>query len=86
VRTVRGAVLRGLTDEYTLEPVDVDDPGPGEALVRIVGSGMCHTDQLGRSGLFGEQFLPAILGQRGPASSRRWAPASRPWRQETTSS
>src|SRR4051812_20477718 len=61
----RSAVLRSLAEPYSLETVEIDDPGPGEALVRIAGSGMCHTDQLGRSGLLGEDFLPAILGHEG---------------------
>jgi aryl-alcohol dehydrogenase len=34
-------------------------------LVRIVGAGMCHTDDFGRSGLLGEAFLPAVLGHEG---------------------
>jgi aryl-alcohol dehydrogenase len=63
--TTRAAVLRGLTDPYSLETVELDDPGPGEARVRIVGAGLCHTDQFGRSGLLGDEFLPAILGHEG---------------------
>lgn len=59
------AVLREISEPYSLETVTVDDPGPGEALVRIVGAGMCHTDLFGRSGFLGETFLPAILGHEG---------------------
>ena len=59
------AVLRSTDGPYSLEPVTVDDPGPGEVLVRVVAAGMCHTDQFGRSGLLGDAFLPAILGHEG---------------------
>ncbi|WP_106400771.1 NAD(P)-dependent alcohol dehydrogenase [Actinocorallia populi] len=61
----RSAVLRDLTGPYSIETVTIADPGPGEALVRVAATGMCHTDQLGRLGVFGEAFLPAILGHEG---------------------
>nr|WP_232542127.1 NAD(P)-dependent alcohol dehydrogenase [Nocardia bovistercoris] len=34
-------------------------------MVRIVATGFCHTDLVGRSGLLGEHFLPAVLGHEG---------------------
>ncbi|GAB2831977.1 NAD(P)-dependent alcohol dehydrogenase [Actinocorallia aurea] len=61
----RAAVLRDTAAPFSIETVTVDAPQPGEALVRVVGAGMCHTDQLGRAGVFGETFLPAILGHEG---------------------
>ncbi len=61
----RSAVLRDVAAPYSIETVTVADPGPGEALVRVAAAGMCHTDQLGRSGLLGETFLPAVLGHEG---------------------
>jgi aryl-alcohol dehydrogenase len=61
----RSAVLRDVSAPYSLEIVELDDPGPGEVLVRIAGAGLCHTDLFGRSGLLGEDFLPAILGHEG---------------------
>ncbi len=30
--------------------VEVNTPGPGEALVKIVASGVCHTDAIARDG------------------------------------
>lgn len=61
----RSAVLRGLTDPYSIETLQVDEPGEGEVLVEIVAVGMCHTDLIGRSGMFGDAFLPALLGHEG---------------------
>jgi len=43
------AVLREQDGPYRLETIELDPPGPGELLVRIVGTGMCHTDVLPRS-------------------------------------
>lgn len=65
------AVLRAHDAPYTLEPVDLDEPGPGEVLVRIAGVGMCHTDLLGRvpgprDGGRGDRVpKPAVLGHEG---------------------
>jgi len=61
----RSAVLRSTDGPYSQETVTVEDPRPGEVLVRVVAAGMCHTDQFGRSGLLGDAFLPAILGHEG---------------------
>ncbi len=45
------------------EPLVVDDPGPGEVLVRVQASGVCHTDLHIRNGVIGE--LPILLGHEG---------------------
>ncbi|MFE2728418.1 NAD(P)-dependent alcohol dehydrogenase [Kitasatospora sp. NPDC059327] len=59
------AVLRDPTAPYSIEALELDAPGPGEALVRVTATGMCHTDLMGRSGFLGDHFLPAVLGHEG---------------------
>ncbi|HEY4019769.1 MAG TPA: alcohol dehydrogenase catalytic domain-containing protein, partial [Pseudonocardiaceae bacterium] len=59
------AVLRDPARPYTIEPVDVAAPENDEVLVRVVATGMCHTDLFGRGGLLGTAFLPAVLGHEG---------------------
>ena len=49
---------------FAIEEVDLPDPGPGELLVRIVATGLCHTDLASRDGLLGAPF-PAIFGHEG---------------------
>lgn len=63
--TSLSAILRDPAEPYSIEPVELEDPGPGEALVRIVATGLCHTDLLGRAGVLGDHFLPAVLGHEG---------------------
>lgn len=50
-----------------LEIVEVDVAGPkaGEVLVRLVASGVCHTDAFTLSGEDPEGIFPAILGHEG---------------------
>ena len=47
-----------------LEEINVEPPGPGEVLVRILASGVCHTDLLYKSGTVGNDF-PYLLGHEG---------------------
>jgi len=43
-KTMRAAVVHGFGKPLSLEEVPVPEPGPGEVLVKIVASGVCHTD------------------------------------------
>lgn len=45
--------------------VNVEGPKEGEALVRIVASGVCHTDAYTLSGKDPEGIFPSILGHEG---------------------
>ncbi|MFJ8362138.1 NAD(P)-dependent alcohol dehydrogenase [Streptomyces sp. NPDC093984] len=62
--TTRAAVVESGGAPFTLSEVELDDPGPGEALVRMVATGLCHTDLGVASG--GLPFpLPGVLGHEG---------------------
>jgi S-(hydroxymethyl)glutathione dehydrogenase/alcohol dehydrogenase len=41
---VRAAVMRANRAPLVLEDVRIDEPGPGEVLLRTVASGICHSD------------------------------------------
>jgi S-(hydroxymethyl)glutathione dehydrogenase/alcohol dehydrogenase len=41
---VRGAVFIGPRQPLKMEQLELDPPGPGEVLVRMVASGVCHSD------------------------------------------
>jgi aryl-alcohol dehydrogenase len=43
-RTIRAAVLRGAGRPLAIEALDIEGPRDDEVLVRIVASGICHTD------------------------------------------
>ena len=43
-KTMRAAVARRLGEPLTIEEVAVPEPGPGQVLVRLAASGVCHTD------------------------------------------
>jgi S-(hydroxymethyl)mycothiol dehydrogenase len=58
---VQGVIARGKGDSVTLERVHVPDPGPGEAVVSVQASGVCHTDLHYREGGINDDF-PFLLG------------------------
>jgi S-(hydroxymethyl)mycothiol dehydrogenase len=64
-REAVGAVVDDLGGEVRVETIDVDPPGPGEVLVRIAASGVCHSDLWAREhGNWGAPF-PMLLGHEG---------------------
>ncbi|MBE3664200.1 S-(hydroxymethyl)glutathione dehydrogenase/class III alcohol dehydrogenase [Vibrio navarrensis] len=61
----RAAVAWGPNQPLKMEEVEVMLPRKGEVLVRIVASGVCHTDAFTLSGDDPEGVFPAILGHEG---------------------
>ena len=61
----RAAVAWEAGKPLEIESVDVEGPREGEALVRIVATGVCHTDAYTLSGDDPEGAFPAILGHEG---------------------
>ncbi|MFC3034533.1 S-(hydroxymethyl)glutathione dehydrogenase/class III alcohol dehydrogenase [Pseudoalteromonas fenneropenaei] len=61
----RAAVAWGPKQPLSIEEVDVMLPKKGEVLVRIVATGVCHTDAFTLSGEDPEGIFPAILGHEG---------------------
>jgi aryl-alcohol dehydrogenase len=61
---IRAAVAKEIGKPYSIEEVDLAEPKEGELLIRMVGSGICHTDEAAQ-----HQFLPvplpAVLGHEG---------------------
>ncbi len=60
-QTVRGVVARKVSAPVEVVTIEVPDPGPGEALVRVQACGVCHTDLHYREGGINDEF-PFLLG------------------------
>ena len=61
MQQVKGVIARGKGAPVELVTVNVPDPGPGEAVVRIQACGVCHTDLHYREGGIGDDY-PYLLG------------------------
>ena len=55
----------GPNQPLTIEEVDVMLPQKGEVLIRIIATGVCHTDAYTLSGADSEGKFPCILGHEG---------------------
>ncbi len=61
----RAAVAFEKAKPLTLVEIDVAAPNAGEVLVRIVATGVCHTDAYTLSGADPEGLFPTVLGHEG---------------------
>jgi aryl-alcohol dehydrogenase len=61
---ITAAVLRAPDEPLSIEELVLDDPRPGEVVVELVGTGVCHTDLAFRHGHWPFP-LPAVLGHEG---------------------
>jgi S-(hydroxymethyl)glutathione dehydrogenase/alcohol dehydrogenase len=63
----RAAVAWEAGKPLQIEEVDIDGPKKGEAMIRNVATGVCHTDAFTLSGDDPEGVFPSILGHEGGA-------------------
>jgi S-(hydroxymethyl)glutathione dehydrogenase/alcohol dehydrogenase len=61
----RAAVLWGPGQDWKIEEVELDDPGPGEVLVETKAAGMCHSDEHVLTGDMPVPHYPFIGGHEG---------------------
>ncbi|MET8215977.1 NAD(P)-dependent alcohol dehydrogenase [Streptomyces hirsutus] len=61
---VTAAVVRGKSMPFAVEELELDDLRPGEVRVRMVATGVCHTDAIVRDQVYPTP-LPAVLGHEG---------------------
>ena len=62
---VRAAVAFAAGKPLEVTEVKLDGPKPGEVMVEIKATGICHTDEFTLSGADPEGLFPAILGHEG---------------------
>jgi S-(hydroxymethyl)glutathione dehydrogenase / alcohol dehydrogenase len=62
---MRAAVLERFGEPLVVQEVELADPGRGEALVRLVACGVCHTDLYTASGADPSGYAPCVLGHEG---------------------
>ena len=61
----RAAIAFEAQQPLVVEEVDLEGPKQGEVLVRLVATGVCHTDAFTLSGADPEGLFPCILGHEG---------------------
>lgn len=61
----RAAIAWEAGKPLSVEEIDLQGPKPGEVLVRLKATGVCHTDAYTLSGADPEGLFPCILGHEG---------------------
>ena len=62
---MRAAVLEEFGKPLSVQEVDLQEPQPGEVLVRLEACGVCHTDLYSASGADPSGYAPTVLGHEG---------------------
>ena len=63
----RAAVAWSAGQPLEVEEIELQGPKAGEVLVRVVATGVCHTDAFTLSGQDPEGLFPTVLGHEGGA-------------------
>jgi aryl-alcohol dehydrogenase len=61
---IRAAIARQVGKPLDIETLELESPRPHEVLVRVVATGVCHTDMVVRDGHLPTPF-PVVLGHEG---------------------
>ena len=69
---ITAAVCHEKSGAFAIDRLELTDPRPDEALVRIVASGMCQTDLHGRDGYYNTPIRRSTA-TRAPGSCKRSA-------------
>jgi S-(hydroxymethyl)glutathione dehydrogenase/alcohol dehydrogenase len=71
---IRAAVLEEFGRPLVVQEVELAEPRAGEALVRLVACGVCHTDLYTASGADPSGYAPTVLGHEGAGIVERVGP------------
>jgi S-(hydroxymethyl)glutathione dehydrogenase/alcohol dehydrogenase len=71
---MRAAVLEEFGQPLEVQEVELAEPRAGEALVRLVACGVCHTDLYTASGADPSGYAPTVLGHEGAGVVERVGP------------
>ena len=65
-RRMRAGVVHAFGKPLTIEEIPIPTPGPGEVLIKVVASGVCHTDLHAADGDWPvKPSLPFVPGHEG---------------------
>lgn len=68
---VTAAVVNGEKRDFELEEIELDAPKDNEVLIKLVATGVCHTDVAGQDGL--TTRCQSSWAMKAPESLNRWA-------------
>jgi propanol-preferring alcohol dehydrogenase len=65
-KTMRAGVVHAFGKPFSIEEIPIPTPGPGEVLIKVVATGVCHTDLHAADGDWpAKPSLPFVPGHEG---------------------
>src|SRR5271166_118355 len=65
-KTMRAGVVHAFGKSLSIEEIPIPTPGPGEVLIKVVATGVCHTDLHAAEGDWPvKPSLPFVPGHEG---------------------
>ncbi len=55
-KTYKAAIFKKANDKLTIEDVELKQPEQGQVLIKVLATGVCHSDALVQSGAFGNSL------------------------------
>ena len=52
-KTFKAAIFKNVNEPLTFEDVELKEPGDGEILIKVLATGVCHSDADVQTGKFG---------------------------------
>jgi hypothetical protein len=65
-KTFKAAVFEGKNVPVAIKQLELKEPGPKQALVKVIACGVCHSDCIEQEGLLGDVYprVPGTLPSR----------------------
>lgn len=73
----KAAVVKGISQPWEIEEIDLGDPVAGEVQIRLAASGLCHSDEHLRSGATPLPSFPVLGGHEGAGVVTKVGPGVR---------
>lgn len=73
-RMIQAALLLRIGEPLEVDAIELDEPGPGEVLVRLAASGVCHSCLHIMDGSMSWPALPVVLGDEGAGTVEQVGP------------
>lgn len=52
-KTYKAAIFKKANEKLTIEDVELKQPEQGEVLIKVLATGVCHSDVMAQTGAFG---------------------------------
>ncbi|KAL8726980.1 MAG: hypothetical protein Q9166_006343 [cf. Caloplaca sp. 2 TL-2023] len=78
-KTYKAAIFKQANDKLTIEDVELKQPGQGQVLIKVLATGICHSDVMVQTGAFGSPY-PIVPGHEMIGNVAAVGPGEKRWK------